>query len=64
MNADRTLLVLNEIRSILHVHSARFDALDARLNREFSEIHDRLRRLDERIDEFILRVETLESKVE
>jgi hypothetical protein len=58
---DRTLLVLNEIRSILQVHSAEFKALDARLDREFSEIHDRLRRLDERIDGFIGRVERLEA---
>ena len=56
VDPDRTLLVLNEIRSILQVHSARFNALDARLDREFSEIHDRLRRLDERIDGFTIPV--------
>ena len=49
---DRTLLVLNEIRAVLQVHSAEFVALNARLDSEFSEIRDRLQRLDERIDGF------------
>lgn len=57
---DRTLLVLMEIRATLSVHSAEFKALNARLDSEFSEIHDRLRRLDERVDGFITRVEKLE----
>jgi hypothetical protein len=57
---DRTLLILIAMRTTPAVHSPRFDALDARLTREFSEIHDRLRRLDERIDGFIVRVEKLE----
>lgn len=37
------LLVLNEIR-------AELKAMRAEMTREFSEIHDRLRRIDERID--------------
>lgn len=40
---DRLLLILNEIR-------ARLTAMDARMTSEFSEVHDRLRRLDERMD--------------
>jgi len=57
---DRTLLILNEIRATLAAHSAQFVALNARLDSEFSEIHDRLRRLDERIDGFFVRIEKLE----
>ena len=60
---DRTLLVLNEIRAILHTHSAEFVALNARLDNEFSEIRDRLQRLDERIDGRI-GVERLEAQKE
>jgi hypothetical protein len=52
--SDRTLLILNEIRAELR-------RMDARLDREFSEVHDRLRRLDERIDGFIPRLEKLEE---
>lgn len=50
---DRTLLILNEIRAELR-------AMNARMTLEFSEIHDRLRRIDERIDGFFTRVEALE----
>ena len=47
---DRTLLILNEIRGELRRVNTRLDSIDRRLDLEFSEIHDRLRRLDERID--------------
>jgi c-di-GMP-binding flagellar brake protein YcgR len=57
---DRTLLILNEIRAELRRIGARVDAIDGRLTFEFSEIHDRLRRLDERIDGFVFRIEKLE----
>jgi len=57
---DRTLLILNEIRAELRVHTEQFRAINARLDSEFGEIHERLRRLDERIDGFISRVERLE----
>ena len=40
---DRTLLVLREIRDEIR-------SMSARMTFEFSEIHDRLRRLDERIE--------------
>ncbi len=49
---DRTLLILNEIRGELRRVNTRLDSIDRRLDLEFSEIHDRLRRLDERIDGF------------
>jgi hypothetical protein len=55
MEPDRTLLILNEIRAELR-------ALNARMTFEFSEIHDRLRRIDERIDGFVTRVEVLERR--
>lgn len=51
---DRTLLVLNEIRAELR-------AMRAQMTSEFSEINDRLRRIDERLDGFITRVEALEK---
>ena len=51
---DRTLLILNEIRGELRRVNTRLDSIDRRLDLEFSEIHDRLRRLDERIDEFTI----------
>ena len=53
---DRTLLVLNEIRGELRRVNTRLDSIDRRLDLEFSEIHDRLRRLDERIDGFTIPV--------
>lgn len=52
---DRTILILNEIR-------AELKAINARMTFEFSDIHDRLRRLDERIDGFFARVEALEQR--
>ena len=51
---DRTLLILNEIRGELRRVNTRLDSIDRRLDLEFSEIHDRLRRLDERIDKFTI----------
>lgn len=51
---DRTLLILNEIRGELRRVNTRLDSIDRRLDLEFSEIHDRLRRLDERIDGFTI----------
>ncbi len=51
---DRTLLILNEIRGALRRVNTRLDSIDRRLDLEFIEIHDRLRRLDERIDGFIV----------
>ena len=53
---DRTLLILNEIRGELRRINTRLDSIDRRLDLEFSEIHDRLRRLDERIDGFTIPV--------
>jgi tetrahydromethanopterin S-methyltransferase subunit G len=53
---DRTLLILNEIRGELRRVNTRLDSIDRRLDLEFSEIHDRLRRLDERIDGFTIPV--------
>jgi hypothetical protein len=52
---DRTLLVLKEIREELK-------SMNARMTFEFSEVHDRLRRLDERLDGFAMRVERLEER--
>ena len=43
VDPDRTLLILNEIR-------AEIRAMRAQMTSEFSEIHDRLRRMDERLD--------------
>jgi tetrahydromethanopterin S-methyltransferase subunit G len=53
---DRALLILNEIRGELRRVNTRLDSIDRRLDLEFSEIHDRLRRLDERIDGFTIPV--------
>ena len=53
-NPDRTLLILNEIRAELR-------RMNARMDLEFSEIRDRLQRIDERIDGFAGRVEKLEK---
>ena len=53
---DRTLLILNEIRGELRRVNTRLDSIDRRLDLEFGEIHDRLRRLDERIDGFTIPV--------
>jgi hypothetical protein len=50
---DRTLL--KEIREELK-------SMNARMTFEFSEVHDRLRRLDERLDGFVMRVERLEER--
>lgn len=58
---DRTLLILREIRDDMRTMNARMTAMDGRMTFEFSEIHDRLRRLDERIDGFIRRIEILEE---
>ena len=46
---DRTLMLLREIRDDIRLMRARMDL-------EFSEIHDRLRRIDERMDGFIHRL--------
>jgi tetrahydromethanopterin S-methyltransferase subunit G len=56
VDPDRTLLILNEIRGELRWINTRLDSIDRRLDFEFSEIHDRLRRLDERIDGFTIPV--------
>jgi len=57
---DRTVLILNEIREDIRDIKGDLKRIDRRMDHEFSEIHDRLRRLDERIDGFIGRVERLE----
>jgi hypothetical protein len=54
MPIDHTLMVLREIRDELHAMRRRMDA-------EFSELTDRLRRIDERLDGFIIRIERLEE---
>jgi tetrahydromethanopterin S-methyltransferase subunit G len=54
VDPDRTLLILNEIRGELRWINTRLDSIDRRLDFEFGEIHDRLRRLDERIDGFTI----------
>lgn len=51
---DRTLMLLREIRDDIRLMRARMDL-------EFSEIHDRLRRIDERMDGFIHRLEKVEN---
>lgn len=51
---DRTLIVLREIRDEIR-------SMNGRMTFEFSEIHDRLRRLDERLDGFVTRIERLED---
>jgi hypothetical protein len=51
---DRTLLVLREIRDEQRL-------MRQRMTLEFSEIQDRLRRIDERIDGFMARIERLEE---
>jgi hypothetical protein len=55
MEPDRTVLILNEIRAELR-------ALRAEVTFEFSEIHDRLRHMDERIDGFVARIDALERR--
>jgi hypothetical protein len=63
MAIDRTLLILNEIRDVLRLYSYEFRSINSRLTMEFSEIHDRLSRLKERIDGFIMRIEKIEDDV-
>jgi DNA-binding Lrp family transcriptional regulator len=53
---DRTLLILDELRAEIRMNSIELRNLNARLTLEFSEIQDRLRRLDG----FITRLERLE----
>jgi hypothetical protein len=54
-----TLLAIIEMRSEIR---SEFRRIQSQIDHEFSEIQDRLRRLDERVDGFIMRVEKLEMK--
>lgn len=54
-------ILLREILADLKDIRSDLRRIDARLDREFSEIHDRLRRLDERIDGFATRIGRLED---
>jgi|HubBroStandDraft_5_1064220.scaffolds.fasta_scaffold209755_3 hypothetical protein len=59
MTDDR--LLLREILADLKDIRSDLRRIDARMDREFSELHDRLRRLDERIDGFSARIGRLED---
>jgi hypothetical protein len=59
---DRILLILRELRDEVRSNTVQLRSIQSRLDFEFSEIHDRLRRLDERIDGFFTRVEVLEKR--
>lgn len=56
VEADRTLLMFNEIRAALAFITARMD-------REFSELTDRVRRIDERLDGLVAQVTRLNAQV-
>jgi hypothetical protein len=59
---DRVLLILKEVQTELRAHSAELRNLNARLSLEFREIHDRLRRLDERMGSFASPRETPDQR--
>jgi hypothetical protein len=57
VGADRAWLLLKDIRAEMRITSIELRNLNAQLTLEFSEIHDRLRRLDG----FVTRLEKLET---
>ena len=55
---DEIMIFLREMRSEFRDE---LRVIERRMDARFSEVNDRLRRLDERIDGFIKRLERLES---